>query len=116
MEQQTQSFYTEAPNLTIVCTKPKRMIQDGMATVVPGDEIAFTQMGQEKFGVFHTNDPDRIAFLQKRMLEVGDVFDVAEYNRRSVPPDKRAKMAEEQVQSQTLEINRLRAMLEARNK
>jgi hypothetical protein len=101
-----RTFYSEARGLIATIETPKRVIEDGMSKVLGGRTVQFTPMGRDRFGMLTTSDPEVIAALEK----MPDVFDEQEFNRRSVPAEKRAEFAERKIEQQ----NRLIADLQAK--
>lgn len=69
----------------------------------------FTPVGGSGFGSFWTDDPDAIRLMDERVKKVGDVFDAAEYQRRIVPPEKRAEMLERELTQANALIAKLQA-------
>lgn len=68
-----------------------------------GEKLAeFSPIGarnaETKFGMLVTDDPDKIAHLDAAIASGrDDIFDEAEYHRRTIPPEQRAKSAEQAV-------------------
>lgn len=111
MQTQKQTFYSTASGLTICppTLKGTFMQIDGEAKRVGEHIIQFVPMGRDKFGYYTTEDPDEIAYLNKRVTETGDIFGPEEYLKRSTPPEIRAEMLTRKVEDQ----NRLIAELQA---
>lgn len=99
-----RTFYSEARGLVITIEPPQRIIEDGMSKVIGGRTVHFTPLGQDKFGYLTTDDLKVIEALEK----CPDVFDEAEFNRRSVPAEKRVEDLERKIEVQ----NRLLAQLQ----
>lgn len=100
-----ETFYSESRGLMITITPPQRVIEDGMSKVIGGRTVQFTPMGQSKFGSLTTDDPEIIEALRK----CPDVFDALEFNKRSVPAEKRL----EETERKLFEANRLLEKLKA---
>lgn len=100
-----RTFYSEARGLVVTIDPPRRVIEDGMSKVIGGRTVQFTPMGRDKFGSLTTDDPAVIQALEA----CPDVFDEQEFNRRSVPAEKRLEEAERKLE----ETNRLLAKLQS---
>ena len=110
-QQAVRTFYSSSAAFTCWATPPKRIFDDtGVSKVLDGKQINFTPQA-DGFGRFVTDDPDMIAYLDKRMTEIGDIFDGAEYQRRTTPPDVRIAQQEREL----TESNRLIEELRRRN-
>lgn len=107
---ESRTFYSKSRGL-LICADPGKMIQmDGETKRVGEKRIEFRPVGD--FGIFQTTDPELIAYLDKRIVDVGDVFGPAEYQKRIVPPEMRADALERELQ----DANRLIAQLKAQKK
>lgn len=114
-----RTFYSTAGALTIHMSAGKQVMHEGQLQRMGERIIEFHSSGAETYGRFVTSDPDEIAFLDRRMLEVGDVFGPEEYGRRTIPAEVRASAAEQLVETQQREIgnlNRILADLQAQGK
>jgi hypothetical protein len=63
--------------------------------------------------MFCTDDPEIIAKLDKRMVEVGDVYGPEEYNRRVMSHEQRENAYQQEIR-QLREQNRLLSDLSAK--
>lgn len=83
-------FFSAAGNLGICINPGRKVMGEGNVLVNVGYKfIQFTQQ-RDGFGRLATKDPEVKSALRKRT----DVFDTAEYERRSTPPEVRAKNLE----------------------
>ncbi|HUT24221.1 MAG TPA: hypothetical protein VM492_07775 [Sumerlaeia bacterium] len=107
-QQAVRTFYSKSAAFTCWATSPKRVFDDaGMSKVLDGKQINFTPQA-DGFGRFVTDDPEMIAYLDQRMKEVGDIFDGAEYQRRTTPPDVRIAQQERELTENNRLIEQLR--------
>ena len=103
------TFYSAAAGLIVNINIGHRVIDPGGTTSVVGQKVAeFTPIG-DGFGKLVTNDPEIIEKMSARMATVGDVFDAAEYNRRTIPADVRLKDIEKEHARLLEDHNRLLA-------
>lgn len=109
----TKSYYSKH-GLSMPVTKLQYLTVDGQTTKIEPRYIEFARIGQDKFFMFTTNEPEVQAVLDKRIVEVGDIFGPEEYNRQAVPAEMRAKQATEENSRLIAENNRLMAMLNAK--
>ena len=110
-QQAVRTFYSKSAAFTCWATPSKRVFGDnGVTQVIDGKSVSFTPQA-DGFGRFVTDDPEVIAYLEKRSAEVGDVFDGAEYQRRTTPLDVQVA----QQQRELTEQNRLIEDLRRRN-
>lgn len=115
-----RTFYSRSSGLTISPPGLKGEFKeiDGETKRVGETIIQFIPIGNSRlaggkdFGYFVTEDEREIAYLEKRAVEAGDVFDEKEFNRQVTPPEIRAENASRLVEDQ----NRLIADLEAQKK
>lgn len=109
-----KTYYSKV-GLSMPVTKLQYLTVDGQTTKIEPRYIEFARIGQDKFFMFTTAEPEVQAVLDKRMeMPDSDVFGPEEYNRLAVPAEMRAKQATEENQRLLQENNRLLAMLNAR--
>ena len=70
----------------------------------------------DKWGQFTTSDPVLIAFLDKRVEEVGDVFTVEQYREMSTPAEAKISQRERTIEEQNRLIADLKAQVASQNK
>lgn len=107
----SKSFYSQSQGLCLTVSHGALKEIAGQ-TVRIGEKWAQFQPapGPGKFGVCVTEDPDIILFLEKRAAQnPEEIFDEAEYKKRSVPAETRAKESARQLE----EANKLIAQLQA---
>lgn len=102
-----RTFYSPCANLLIVTGKPKRVMTNGEMEWDYAPEIQFMKMGSESFGRFVTTNPTLIEFLEKRMQTANDVFEQEEYDKRTIPADKRNDALKSELSRQVDSNNRL---------
>lgn len=103
-----KTYYSE--NAGLMCpVKPFRCDPVTDKPVEP-QFVHFTRMGQDRFGSLTTSDPEIQAALDKRIVEVGDIFGPDEFARRSIPAEKRVEMMARELE----QTNRLLADLQAK--
>lgn len=111
MEQtQPRTFYSSIGGLIVNINNGHRITENGQSKVV-GQKIAeFVPQG-DGYGRLVTTDAEIIEKLDTRMGVTGDVFDAAEYSRRTTPAEIRLKQVQDEHQRLVTEHNRLLAML-----
>lgn len=107
IEIKPRTFYSPCANLQIVAGKPKRIMVGGEMEWNYPPEIQFMKMGAESFGRFVTTDPKLIEFLENRMKNANDVFEQEEYDKRTIPADKRNDALKSELSRQVDSNNRL---------
>lgn len=110
MEETVRTFYSKCGNLICYLEKPKRVIENGQATVLEGPRIEFSPQA-DGYGRFVTSDSLNIAFLEKRARETGDIFDGATYDRLTTPPEVRNAQLERQITANNSLIEQLKSQL-----
>lgn len=119
---ETKTFYSPAAGLTISPPgmKGKFMNIDGEQKRAGETIIQFVPMGGHRingvkggkeYGYYTTADPAEIAYLERRALELGDVFGPEEYNKQTTPPQIRAEQASRVIEDQNRLIADLQAQL-----
>jgi len=114
-----RTFYSASGNLLIHMDPGKIVMQEGQVSRIGERFIQFRTFGADPHGQYTTSDPGEIDFLERRMLEQGDVFGPEEYARRTIPAEVRATQARQQLEEANREIgnlNRLLADLQAQGK
>lgn len=86
-------YYTRSANLVLWPQKPKRLVQDGQQIVESGNAIHFTAT-PENWGKFMTKDANEIAYLERRKIDPGDVFDADEFIKRTASLEDRLSRTE----------------------
>lgn len=109
---ENKTYYTENAGLTCPVKAARR--DPVTEKWIEAQYVTFRRIGQDAFGSYSTSDPVEIEALDKRMVEVGDIFGPEEFNRRSVPADKRAGMLERELEKSNRLIAKLTADLEAK--
>jgi hypothetical protein len=91
METQTQvepvMFFSRAAHLTIQIRPPRRIMQDGQATLVDEKIVSFSPQS-DNYGRYVTNDPDVIAALEKNR----NVMSAQQYQEETTPLEIRLQM------------------------
>jgi hypothetical protein len=83
--EENKHYFSAAAGLIINVNKGTNVIGEGGVTRRVGEKVAeFTPIG-DGFGRLVTTDPEVIDLMDKRMGTHGDVFNAAEYNRRTTP-------------------------------
>jgi len=86
---ESHTFYSAAAGLIVNINLGRRIIEEGGTTKLVDQKIAeFSPIG-DGYGRLVTTDPEVIAKLGARSADKGDVFDGAEYLRRTTPAEKR---------------------------
>jgi hypothetical protein len=90
-ETQTQTepvvFYSRSGHFILQVKKPRRIMQDGQATLVDEKIIEFSPQG-DGYGRFVTNDPEVISALEKNP----NVLTPQRYQEETTPPEVRFQM------------------------
>jgi hypothetical protein len=108
-----RSYYSASQGLYI-CISVGSLKEVAGQTVRLGEKaVQFGPTGRDKFGVCRVTDPDVIAFLDRRVAEVGDIFGEEEYQRRAVPAEDRARVAQRRLEEANSLIRKLQAENEA---
>lgn len=92
-------YYSQSANLICWATEPRRVIEDGQSKVLDGKKVAFDSQG-DGFGRLVTTDPEIIAYLDRRVAEVRDVFGAQEYTRLNTPVDVQLAQKDRQIEEQ----------------
>lgn len=112
-----KSFFSPSAGLTLNYKPGHHAIVDGKMTFINDKHIAFVPLGSaDAYGHYRTNDPDEIAYLEKRIVECGDVFDSAEYNKRIVPTNVQFQDAQRTIEIQNKLIEKLKAQQDERER
>ena len=110
-----KTYYSKV-GLSMPVTKLQYLTVDGQTTKIEPVYVDFARIGQDKFFMLTTDNPEYQAVIEKRMaIDGSDIFGPEEYNRLAVPAEMRAKQATEENQRLLTENNRLLAMLNARS-
>jgi hypothetical protein len=110
------TFYSICPGL--ICYAGKTEMKNVNGTLQPVDPpmVRFTEfqnkVNGKSFGIFQTEDPDVIEYLNNRIKTSHDVIPGEEFARMMVPADVQVKTMEEQVRRLEEENRLLRAMKE----
>jgi len=104
-------YYSQAQHLCLSLRHDHRELIGSESVLTGGKMAQFTPCGAG-FGSFFTDDPETIKLLDERVAKVCDVFDAAEYQKRLIPPDKRADMLERELK----QANDLIAQLQKQGK
>lgn len=104
-------YYSKSQALYICLRVGKKELVDGEMKTGEGKYAQFTPIG-DGFGRFYSTDPEVIELMDQRVAEVGDVFGPVEYQRRSIPAEKRSEMLERELS----QANELIAKLQAEGK
>lgn len=104
MEQRT--FYSRSKHLTIAVSHGRLHEIAGQTQRIDEKNAVFSDNG-DKFGVLRTSDQDIIAAMEKRAVEVQDVFGPEVHEKLSIPVATRVESLERQLE----EANRLIAEL-----
>lgn len=114
-------YYSESAELAIGAIKGKVVEVDGKHTRIGEKIIKFSaNMGGRKgymydgFGIFQTDDPELIEYMDKRCAEVGDVFGPEEYRNRLKPNAERMADANRMIEDRNALIAKLQEELAAR--
>jgi hypothetical protein len=108
---EAKTFYSAAAGLILNINVGRRVIEEGGTTKMVDQKIAeFSPIG-DGYGRLVTVDPEVIEKLSTRMATHGDVFDAAEYTRRTTPAEVQIKMLQEHNQRLVEDHNRLLAKL-----
>lgn len=115
---QPQAFYSQRGALTFYApvelgsrATVKRIFgSSGLTEMIEGPMIQFHPQA-DGFGMYVTSDPVEIAALEDRKATVGDIFDGAEYSRRTTPADVQVQQAQRQIESQNVLIQDLQKRL-----
>ncbi len=97
--QEQKTYYSESAGLAITINPGDVKNMEGVLKRVGDKYVRFAPLGrkfkrtnpstgrQETFdiGMLTTSDPEVIESLDRRMAEVGDIFDAAEFERRVTP-------------------------------
>jgi hypothetical protein len=114
-----RTYYSRAANLIVNVSNGQRVMDEGGTSKIVGQKVAeFTPIG-DGFGRLVTDDPETMQKIEARMGAGGDVFNAAEYARRTTPVDVQNKMLADQLATANREIedrNRLIAKLQADGK
>jgi hypothetical protein len=106
------TFYSAAAGLIVNINNGRRIIEEGGTTRMVDQKIAeFVPIG-DGFGRLVTADPEVIDKLTSRMGTTGDVFNGAEYTRRTTPADVQLKMRDAEYARLLEDHNRLLAKLQ----
>jgi hypothetical protein len=89
-------YFSKAQNLFLSLRVGRKELIDGEIKRVDDKYAQFTPIG-DGFGRFFTKDPETIELMDARIAEVGDIFGPDEYQKRSVPAEKRNEMLEREL-------------------
>jgi hypothetical protein len=116
-ETKPRIYYSSAANMIININKGRRVMEDNGVTKMVDQKLAEFTPQADGYGRLVTTDPEIIAKLDARMAAgYTDVFEAAEYNRRTTPVEIRLKMMETEHQRVIADNNRLLAMLKEQGK
>lgn len=106
-----RTFYSQAGNLIISINKGRRVTdENGVSKMVEQKVAEFTPQG-DGFGKLITNDAEIIEKLTTRCGILGDVFEAAEYARRTTPAEILLQGAQAENKRLLDDHNRLLALL-----
>lgn len=111
---EAKTFYSRSQGLILHPRKGERVMVDGQLQRVNEKIIEF-QPCDVGFGSYTTDDPEIIAFLEKRVAEVKDVLSVEQYNDAIIPDEMKVAGLRQQNTEQSrmiAEQNRLIAELQ----
>ena len=108
---ESRVFYSAHAALVININNGHRITEgNGVSRIVDQKVVEFMPMA-DGFGRLVTDDPEVIAKLSARCGAQSDVFDAAEYNRRSTPMEVQVAMLQDQNARLLEDHNRLLASL-----
>src|SRR5262245_50748429 len=82
---ETRTFYSKSKGLFICANHGEMKDVGGESKRLGEKHIQFREVGD--FGMFSTNDPELIEFLERRAAHEGDVFGPEKYQKLIVPPE-----------------------------
>lgn len=107
-----QVFFSRSESLVMHVNCGTQIMQGGQIGRVGEKIIEFYPNG-DGYGRLATNDPEVIAFLHKRAAVEQDVYDLAEYTRRVIPPEVQLTLLQTEHARVVEERNELLARLQA---
>ena len=110
---ESKTYYSAAAGLIVNINVGRRIIEPGGTTAMVDQKLAEFQPIGDGFGRLVTSDPEVIEKMDARALSKGDVFEGAEYLRRTTPAEVRLKMKEDEHARLLADHNRLLAQVQA---
>lgn len=101
-------YFSKSQSLYICLRVGKKEIVDGEMRTGEGKYAQFSPIG-DGFGRFATSDPEVIQLMDERIEQVGDVFGPEEYQKRSIPAEKRNEILERELKTANDLLAKLRA-------
>lgn len=89
-------YFSRAQGLFLSLRVGKKELVDGEVRETGARYAQFSPIG-DGFGRFFTSDPETIELMDERVAEVGDVFGPDEYQKRSIPAEKRNELLEREL-------------------
>lgn len=111
-EAEYRTFYSCAAGLIISVDKGQRVVIDGEYHRVDEKIVEF-QPQANHYGMYRTNDPALIKYLETRAQRIGDVLLPQDYNDRIMRPQDKIRLLQDENKRIIEEQNRLLAMLAA---
>lgn len=107
-----KTYFSRQSGLTIRVTKGQRVTQADGTSFRDNEKIVEFNPINAFYGMYETEDPEEIAFLDRRCIKEKDVMDPTAYNDLLMEPEKKIEVLRGQVGDQSRTISEQSRLIE----